>query len=294
MLDNISYFIDTKLPWFSLPSTVTISNVIEITILAIFIYNFTSYIKNKKAYTLLKGIILIAIFYFLANIFNFYIFLWAFDNLFQLIIISIAVIFQPELRKALESIGKKQIKLNLFNFGSPKYKEKFSDKSIGEIIKAVNTMSIAKTGALILLEQENSLIEYEQTGITLNAEISNQLLVNIFEHNTPLHDGALVIKNNLISAATCYLPLSENQNVSKALGTRHRAALGASEATDAVIIVVSEETGKISIAKNGELEHGVTEERLKQILKESQQKKEEPSIIEKSLKKEVFKKSNGK
>lgn len=290
MLDKLNYFIDTKLPWFSMPQQIGISNIIEIIILAIIIYHVTSWIQNKKIYTLLKGIVIVFVFYIISYMFNFYVFLWFFDNCFQLIIISIAVIFQPELRKALESIGQKKISLfRILNFDKSLEIEKFTDKSLEEIIKATKVMSQDKTGALILIEQENSLIEYEQTGITINADISNQLLINIFEHNTPLHDGALIIKNNQISAATCYLPLSENQDVSKALGTRHRAAIGASEATDATIIIVSEETGKISVAKKGNLEHGITEERLREILKQSQQKE----IIEDKYREKIRKKIEG-
>ena len=251
---------------------INVFTIIEIAILSFLIYNFIGFLKNKKAYTLWKGIIIVGTFYVISRIFNFYVFIWAFENLFQLIIISIAVIFQPELRKALESIGQKKVGFSIFKFGNDIYDEKFSDKSIDEIIKAVNIMSQEKTGALILLEQNNSLIEYEQTGIYLNADISSQLLINIFEHNTPLHDGALIIKNNKITSATCYLPLSESTTVSKSLGTRHRAAIGASENVDALIIVVSEETGKISVAKNGNLEHGIDEDTLRQRLKESQQK----------------------
>ena len=273
MFDKISYFLDTKLPWFSIPNQIPPTSIIEIIILALFIYNFAGYIKDKKAYTLLKGIILIFLFYIIANLFDFYVFLWFFEHLFELFIISVAVIFQPELRKALENIGNRKLRFTFF--GNSTVNEKYSDKSIDEIIKACEVMSKAKTGALILLEQNNSLIEWEQTGIGINADISSQLLINIFEHNTPLHDGALIIKNNQITSATCYLPLSENKNVSKELGTRHRAAIGASEVSDAVVLVVSEETGKISVAQNGSLKHGVSLEELRDILIVAQNKKEE-------------------
>lgn len=269
-MDKITYFIDTKLPWFSIPQNITIGTIIEIGLLALIFYYIYSWIKDRKAYTLLKGILIIFIFYIISYIFNFYVFLWFFDNTFQIIIISVAVIFQPELRKALESIGNQTFSI-MPKFNN-KITEKYSDETIEELIKAIKVMSNAKTGALILLEQSNSLIEYEQTGIYINADISNQLLINIFEHNTPLHDGALIIKNNRITAATCYLPLTENKSLNKSLGTRHRAAVGASEITDAIIIIVSEETGKISVAKNGKLQVGLTEPKLRKILQEGQQK----------------------
>jgi diadenylate cyclase len=270
-MDKISYFIDTTLPWFSLPKNINVFSIIEILILAFLFYHIYGWIKERKAYTLFKGILLILVFYFIADIFDFYVFLWFFENSLQVMILSLAVVFQPELRKALESIGQK--KFNLLSFFQKNSEiAKYSDKTIDELISAIKIMSKAKTGALILLQQSNSLIEYEQTGININADISSQLLVNIFEHNTPLHDGALIINNDKITAATCYLPLSENKNVSKSLGTRHRAAIGVSEVTDAIVLIISEETGKISIAQNGTLNHDLNETSIRSILENGQQK----------------------
>ena len=174
-------------------------------------------------------------------------------------ITGVIVIFQPELRRVLEQLGEKQMLSTLIPFDSSKSTdERISDRTIGELIHAAYAMGEVKTGALIVVEQNIILKEYEKTGIAMDSLISSQLLINIFEHNTPLHDGAVIIRNNRIVAATCYLPLSENLGLNKSLGTRHRAGVGISEVSDSLTIIVSEETGKISYAMGGKIYTGVT------------------------------------
>ena len=189
-------------------------------------------------------------------------------------ITAVVIIFQPELRKALEQIGQKNIMAAIIPFDSGKeVEERFTDKTVNELIKACFDMGEVKTGALIVIEQDILLTEYERTGITIDAVLTSQLLINIFEHNTPLHDGAVIVRGNRIVSATCYLPLSDNMELSKQLGTRHRAGVGISEVSDSVTIIVSEETGQVSVAKNGRLMRNVNSTRLREILVETQNKK---------------------
>jgi diadenylate cyclase len=185
-----------------------------------------------------------------------------FRNALSVSIIAVLIIFQPELRRALESLGRRNFLNTIF---AEDDREKFegSESVINEIVEAVYEMSEVKTGALIVIEQHERLDEYEGTGISIGAYVSRQMLVNIFEHNTPLHDGAVIIRDRRIVAATCYLPLSDNMTLSKELGTRHRAGVGISEVSDAVVIIVSEENGKVSVAIGGNLVRGVESEYLK-------------------------------
>ena len=194
-----------------------------------------------------------------AVLFNMSTILWIANKTLSVGVIAAIVIFQPELRRALEQIGRREF---LNNFFDVKNVEKFSDENINEITRAAYEMGKHKTGALIVIENEVKLGEYERTGIYLDAEISSQLLINIFEHNTPLHDGAVIIKGDRICSATCYLPLSDNMEISKELGTRHRAAVGISEVSDSLTIVVSEETGTVSYAREGRIVRDVKEDEL--------------------------------
>ena len=196
--------------------------------------------------------------------------LWLFQNLISVIIISIFVLFQPEIRRALEQLGRKNILASVFNFAGvgedTVQAAKTQEKTVSEIIKACMEMSKTRTGALMVIEQDVRLSEYERTGIFLDSLVSSQLLINIFEHNTPLHDGAVFIRDNRIVAATCYLPLSDNMLLSKDLGTRHRAGVGISEVSDSVTLIVSEETGMISVAHDGMLFRNLNQEELKERL----------------------------
>jgi diadenylate cyclase len=189
------------------------------------------------------------------------------------------VILQPELRKALEGIGRKNFFHGLLNFSEATEEGRFSDKTINEIVRACGEMAKVRTGALIVIEQSHPLTEFERTGIDVDGIVTSQLLINIFEHNTPLHDGAVIIRGDRITSATCYLPLSDNMGIGKELGTRHRAGVGVSEATDSLTIIVSEETGKISVAYEGELERAVDSDRLRERLRLIQNKhKAEASV----------------
>ena len=253
-MQSIKNFFDEYLSNFYIPKSLHVSNVFEIIILAVLIYEFIAWVKTTRAFTLLKGIIVLLIFWLLAYIFNFTTILWLGGKIINFAIIALVVIFQPELRKALEQLGQKKLFSKILPFAEKKDKgERFSDKTVNELVKTCFELSKTKTGALIVIEQEILLTDYEKTGIPIDALISSQLLINIFEHNTPLHDGAVIIRGDRIVAATCYLPLSDNMSISKELGTRHRAALGISEVTDKMTLVVSEETGAVSIAIAGEL-----------------------------------------
>lgn len=263
-MQSIKNFFDEYLSNFYIPKSLHVSNVFEIIILAVLIYEFIAWVKTTRAFTLLKGIIVLLIFWLLAYIFNFTTILWLGGKIINFAIIALVVIFQPELRKALEQLGQKRFFSKILPFAEKKDKgERFSDKTVNELVKTCFELSKTKTGALIVVEQEILLTEYEKTGIPIDALISSQLLINIFEHNTPLHDGAVIIRGDRIVAATCYLPLSDNMSISKELGTRHRAALGISEVTDTMTFVVSEETGAVSIAIAGELFRNIDADYLK-------------------------------
>lgn len=202
-------------------------------------------------------------------------------------LLSLVVIFQPELRKGLESLGTKSFLTSFFN--PSERGEMLSDRTISEIVRAVNEMSEVRTGALIVIEQNILLTEFINTGITLNAEVSSQLLINIFEHNTPLHDGAVIIRGNRIQAATCYLPLSDNAQLNKKYGTRHRAGLGISEVSDSFTIIVSEETGRVSYAYKGSLTTGITASSLREELYQIQK-----TVRDKDERKLLFRKGKMK
>ena len=249
---------------------IRLNNVLEILIISVLIYYILIWIRDTRAWTLLKGILVICAFMLFAYVFQMDTILWLFQNLISVAIISIFVLFQPELRRALEQLGRKNILSSFFNLsGSGAADEqtvKTVEKTKSEIIKACMEMSKVRTGALIVIEQDVQLSEYERTGIFLDSLVSSQLLINIFEHNTPLHDGAVFIRNNRIVAATCYLPLSDNMLLSKELGTRHRAGVGISEVSDSITLIVSEETGMISVAHDGMLFRGLSQEELREQL----------------------------
>ncbi|MDL2301203.1 diadenylate cyclase CdaA [Lachnospiraceae bacterium OttesenSCG-928-D06] len=256
-----------------------IGDVAEILIIAFLIYHIMLWIKNSRAWSLLKGFMVIAALLLLAFLFEMNTILWIASNVFSVALIAIVIILQPELRRALEDLGKKNIIRSVLPIDITRNKdsELFSDRTINEIVKASVEMGKVKTGALIVIEQTNNLSDYERTGIDVDAIVSSQLLINIFEHNTPLHDGAIIVRGNRITSATCYLPLSDNMNLNKELGTRHRAAIGISEATDSFTVIVSEETGSISVAYNGKIERNLDGEALKARLSGIQNKNtEEP------------------
>lgn len=249
---------------------------VEVFIIAWLIYYIARWIKNTRAWVIVKGIIVILIFWAIASILNFDVIIWALTNAIGVGITALIILFQPELRKALENLGQKSVvSLGLFS-DVKEVREGFCSDTVEELVKGAFELAKTKTGALIVIEQEVPLKEYEETGIRLDAVVTSALLINIFEHNTPLHDGAVIVRGNRITAATCYLPLSDNMKLSKDLGTRHRAGVGVSEMTDSLTIIVSEETGKVSIAKNGSLVYNVDGEFLRTKLTELIPKKPDP------------------
>lgn len=255
-----------------------LGDVLEILIIALLVYYVLVWMKATRAWTLLKGLIVICVFLLLASILRMNTIIWMAQNVLGFAITALVVILQPELRRALEELGKKNILASVIPFDPGKKEEEgFSEKTINEIAKACVEMGKVRTGALIVIEQQVSLREYERTGIDVDGLVTNQLLINIFEHNTPLHDGAVIIRGNRIVSATCYLPLSDNLELSKELGTRHRAGVGISEVTDSLTVIVSEETGKISVAYEGQLSRNLDAESLRTCLQQILNKKVEDS-----------------
>ena len=254
-------------------------DVVEILIISFLFYYILLWIKNTRAWNLFKGIMIILIFILLALIFHMNTILWLAENLLSVGLLALVIIFQPELRKALENLGGKNLFGRWFNFGKTD-NDRFSDRTIEELIKASYAMGKVRTGALIVVEDEILLNEYVHTGIDVDAIISSQLLINIFEKNTPLHDGAVIVRGDRVVSATCYLPLSDSLVLSKDLGTRHRAAVGISEVSDSLTIVVSEETGKVSIALRGQIYHGVDADFLREKLRYLQNHNREVTGLE--------------
>lgn len=277
-LTVLENFKENYLAWVSvLNITVSKTDIVEMLIIAFLFYHVLKWIKDTRAWMLLKGILVILAFVLVAAIFQMNTILWIAEKTINVAIIAIVVIFQPELRKALEELGRKKFISSLFSFDFGKDGvERFNDHTIGELVKASYEMGKVKTGALIVVENEIMLTEYERTGIVLDSLVSSQLLINIFEKNTPLHDGAIIVRGDRVVSATCYLPLSDSLELSKDLGTRHRAAVGISEVSDSLTIVVSEETGKVSIAMGGQLYRNVDAEFLRSKLKFLQSSNIEP------------------
>ncbi|MEI3520075.1 diadenylate cyclase CdaA [Laedolimicola sp. CLA-AA-H132] len=254
-------------------NTIHWNDLLDIIILSFLLYEIMVWIKKTRAWVLLKGFAVLLVFIFVAWAFRLNTILWLGKNIFSLGITALVIVFQPELRKALEQLGRQNIISSVFSFDSAKESEaRFSDKTVNELIKAVFEMAKVKTGALIVIEKKTPLNEYERTGITLDSVITSQLLINIFEKNTPLHDGAVIIRGDRIVSATCYLPLSDNLFLSKELGTRHRAAVGISEVTDSLTIVVSEETGAVSVAMEGDIKRNLNQDDLRAQLVAAQDK----------------------
>ena len=276
-MSGLKLFMDKYAYWLSIPQVNPI-DIIEIIILSFLMYQILLWFKNTRAWALFKGIVVILAFILVAYLFQMNTILWLASKVVNVGIIAMVIIFQPEFRRALEQLGRQNIMGKVFNSDLGRNgSERFSDKTINEIIRAVYQMGKVKTGALIVMEQEVGLGEYERTGILVDGIVTAQLLINIFEHNTPLHDGAILVRGDRVVSATCYLPLSDNMELSKELGTRHRAAVGVSEATDSFTIVVSEETGGISVAQGGRLRRNVDEETLRGMLVGIQNKQTDDS-----------------
>lgn len=257
-----------RMTWFRLPSvTFTLTDALEILVLAYLIYKILLWIKNTRAWTLLKGILMIVVCVSIVYFLEMNTLIYIVERGLSIAIIAVIVVFQPEIRRVLEQLGETKLISSLLPLENVRsVRELFSDKTVNELVRATMEMAKARTGALIVIEQNETLEEYERTGIRVDALVTSQLLINIFEHNTPLHDGAVIMRGDRITAATCYLPLSSDMSLSKELGTRHRAGVGISEVTDSLTIIVSEETGAVSIAYKGKLEQRVGTDRLKERL----------------------------
>lgn len=262
--DRIAEYLKTSMVYIT---TMDIYDYFEIFIIAFLMYYILVWVKATRAWLLLRGLIVILVFLLLAFVMDMSTIMWLARNVLSFAVVALIVVLQPELRQALENLGRRNfLPSAIFSDSSRREQEIFSEKTINEITKACVEMGRVKTGALIVIEQKESLKNYERTGIDLDAIVSSQLLINIFEHNTPLHDGAVIIRGNRVTSATCYLPLSDKQDLGKELGTRHRAGVGVSEVTDSLTVIVSEETGKISVAYNGALERSLNAEQLKERL----------------------------
>ncbi|MBE5950861.1 MAG: TIGR00159 family protein [Lachnospiraceae bacterium] len=283
--------------WKKIVSLLSLPNMkpmdfVEIVLIAVLVYYVITWIQKTRAWVIVKGLVVLVLFWIIASVLKFDVILWIFTNTIGVGITALIILFQPELRRVLEQLGQRNI--IPMNFFSPENKDKkaerFSSEVLNELVRGTFELAKTKTGALIVIEQDVTLEEYSQTGIEVDGLVTSQLLINIFEHNTPLHDGAVIVRGNRVASATCYLPLSGNMRLSKDLGTRHRAAVGISEVTDSFTIVVSEETGKVSIARDGNLIYNVDGDFLRSKLQEIQKKKEQ----EPSKTKKVWDKLKGK
>ncbi|ALS26225.1 diadenylate cyclase CdaA [Paenibacillus cisolokensis] len=246
----MNYFADTT--WHD-----WIKDIIDVAIVSFIIYKLMELVRGTRAVQLLKGILMLVATWAVSTWFNLYTLKWLMNQMFTFGVVSVLIIFQPELRRALEQLGRGK----LFS-RSTTLERDMVNECISEVIKAVTNMSERRIGALIVFERSTGVNELIESGIQMEAKVSSELLINIFTPNTPLHDGAVIIRNNQIMAAGCYLPLSENPFISKELGTRHRAAIGVSEVCDALAVVVSEETGQVSLALGGMIVRDITEESL--------------------------------
>lgn len=285
-MEQLQKAIEKYFFWLSVPA-IDITDIIEIIILTIIIYQMIKWVQLTRAWTLFKGIVVLLLFALFASVFQLNTISWLLSNSLGVGITAAIIIFQPELRRALEQLGRRNIVTNIL-FTTPDEKDsagEVTDRTINEIVRASFEMGRMKTGALMVLERTVALGEYERTGIVVDGLLTSQLLINIFEHNTPLHDGAVIIRGNRIVCATCYLPLTERLDVGKEYGTRHRAALGISEVSDSITIVVSEETGAVSVAQEGQLYRNLSREELT--------KKLQPLKKEKEANVDVFKRWKG-
>lgn len=239
---------------------IRVTDIIDIAIIAFVIYKLFSLLRNTRAEQVLKGLIFVLFFASIADILNLNTVSWVMNQFLTVSLVFIIVVFQPELRSALERLGRGR---SLFS------SEKIlrDERSIDELVSAMSSLSRQKIGALVVLEREVGLSDIIESGTKLDSDISSELLINIFIPNTPLHDGAVIIRKNTIAAAACYLPLSSSNTIAKELGTRHRAAIGISEKSDCLVVIVSEETGNISVAENGKINRYFDEESLRIRLK---------------------------
>lgn len=252
-----------------LPANIGILDFIQIIIIFVVLYYCVKTMRGTRAWILAKGVAIIGAVYVFFYATGMSVLQYILQSLFSVFMVAIVIMIQPELQKLVEKIGTNNIRNIIAQFKKKKEEGRFySKKTIEETISACESMSNTKTGALIVFERKIPLTEYINSGIEVKAKISSQLLLNTFEKNTPLHDGAIIIKDDKLESATCYLPLSQSKSIKKSLGTRHRAGIGVSEITDAVVVIVSEETGAISVCQNGQICHNLTKTELNNILEE--------------------------
>ncbi|MGI6527308.1 MAG: diadenylate cyclase CdaA [Caldicoprobacterales bacterium] len=269
MWDGFSRLISYIDPYIQFPWV--IQHVIDVSIVAFVLYKLLLLIRETRAEQVLKGLAILLFATKLSEVLQFNTIYWILKNTATVGVIALLIVFQPELRRALEQIGRGQLFDRLFLRD-----EKDPTILINEVVRSVQNMAKSKTGALIVMERKTGINEVIETGVKIDGEMSGALLENIFAINTPLHDGAVIIRGDRIAAAGCFLPLTENNNISKQLGTRHRAAIGISEVSDALAIVVSEETGVISIAVNGKLTRYMDSKALKEMLNKVYTREKEP------------------
>jgi len=235
----------------------SIKEIIDILIVSYIIYKLILLLRGTRAIQLLQGIVIVVATWALSLLFQLNTLKWLMNQLFTFGVLALVIIFQPELRRALETLGRGKL------FTRSLAEEDLSvHRRIGELIKSAQYMAARRIGALIVFERSTGLNDYIESGIAIGGQLSSELLTNIFVPNTPMHDGAVIVRGNIIMAAGCYLPLSENPFISKELGTRHRAAIGISEVSDAIAVTVSEETGQISLAIHGLIVRDIKEEAL--------------------------------
>lgn len=242
----------------------TVLDILDIVVVAYFLYRLHLMMKNTRAATLAKGLLVLLVFMVICRYLNLHVISWLLEKSMTVILVALPVVFQPELRRALEQIGRGK----LFHKTSELDEQEFEDM-LDSVAHATKIMSKNKVGALMVFERSTGLGDRIETGVAVDGIVSSGLIQNIFVKDTPLHDGAVIIRGKRIIAACCLLPLTENRNLSQELGTRHRAAIGLSEQSDAIVLVVSEETGAVSIARNGELMRYLTVDDVKEILRNS-------------------------
>lgn len=288
MIDQLFSFNHTiSVGFFSV--TFTLSSIVEILLFAVLFYYIVLWFRRTQAWNLIKGAGILLVVYIIAKALGLENLAFVFENFVGSLVLALIIILQPEIRKALENLGNR--KINAFSSSGEKgYVGGLTDDSLKEITSALGSLSRNRIGALITFERDIDLADYIDSGIALDSKISSQLVEQIFEHNTPLHDGAVIIRNNRIDSATCYFPLSQDTSISKELGTRHRAGLGVSEVSDSITVIVSEETGSISVARHGSLERNVTVDRVRTIIQETGSEDDNPSILNRMLRR---RKTNG-
>lgn len=261
MLDINSFFSE----FLDMIFRININDVVDILIVTYIFYKVFMFIKDTRAEQVLKGIVLLFVITQISKIFKLHTLYWILIKTLDLGFIAALIIFQPELRAGLEYIGR--TKFSFFSKNNISVSEEKLNKTIEEIVEALYSLSRQKIGALIILERHTKIGDIINTGTSIDGEVSRQLLINIFIPNTPLHDGAVVIRDSEIKAAACFLPLTQSKDLSKELGTRHRAAIGVSEVSDCISLIVSEETGDVSIAKAGKIYRKISKERMTNILR---------------------------